>query len=133
MSKLPHLLIEGMITSSVCAGGQHKRTSTFVGELLYVLRILEQAYCRSLRGWPAGQEHSWAQATTLTCSCTRVVGPTFAARKPLYLESLEGKRGNPRNKPPFPAVQGLYARPTVVNNVESIAAVVPVIVNDGWR
>jgi NADH-quinone oxidoreductase subunit F len=43
---------------------------------------------------------------------------------------LEGKRGNPRNKPPFPAVQGLYARPTVVNNVETIAAV-PVIVNEG--
>jgi NADH-quinone oxidoreductase subunit F len=46
------------------------------------------------------------------------------------LESLEGKRGNPRIKPPFPAVKGLYGRPTVVNNVETIAAVVP-IVNDG--
>jgi NADH-quinone oxidoreductase subunit F len=43
------------------------------------------------------------------------------------LESLEGKRGNPRIKPPFPAVKGLWGRPTVVNNVESIAAVVPII------
>jgi NADH-quinone oxidoreductase subunit F len=46
------------------------------------------------------------------------------------LESLEGKRGNPRIKPPFPAVKGLWDCPTVVNNVETIAAVVP-IVNDG--
>ncbi|VTQ07741.1 NADH-quinone oxidoreductase chain 1 [Sphingobacterium daejeonense] len=46
------------------------------------------------------------------------------------MESLEGKRGNPRIKPPFPAVAGLYGCPTVVNNVESIAATVP-IVNDG--
>jgi len=46
------------------------------------------------------------------------------------LESLEGKRGNPRIKPPFPAVKGLYECPTVVNNVETIAAVVPII-NDG--
>jgi NADH-quinone oxidoreductase subunit F len=46
------------------------------------------------------------------------------------LESLEGKRGNPRIKPPFPAIAGLYGCPTVVNNVESIAAVVPII-NDG--
>jgi NADH-quinone oxidoreductase subunit F len=43
------------------------------------------------------------------------------------LESLEGKRGNPRLKPPFPAVKGLWERPTVVNNVESIAAIVPII------
>ena len=47
------------------------------------------------------------------------------------LESLEGKRGNPRIKPPFPAIAGLYGCPTVVNNVESIAAVVPIVNNGG--
>jgi NADH:ubiquinone oxidoreductase subunit F (NADH-binding) len=47
------------------------------------------------------------------------------------LESLEGKRGNPRNKPPFPAVKGLYGCPTVVNNVETIAAVTSIVNNGG--
>src|SRR5204863_1244089 len=57
-------------------------------------------------------------------------GAYICGEETALLESLEGKRGNPRNKPPFPAVAGLYGCPTVVNNVETIAAVVP-IVNDG--
>lgn len=57
-------------------------------------------------------------------------GAYICGEETALLESLEGKRGNPRIKPPFPAVSGLYGRPTVVNNVETIAAVVS-IVNDG--
>src|SRR3546814_350016 len=57
-------------------------------------------------------------------------GAYICGEETALLESLEGKRGNPRIKPPFPAVSGLYNRPTVVNNVESIAATVPII-NDG--
>jgi NADH-quinone oxidoreductase subunit F len=57
-------------------------------------------------------------------------GAYICGEETALLESLEGKRGNPRIKPPFPAVKGLWGCPTVVNNVESIAAVVP-IVNDG--
>src|SRR5690606_1278049 len=57
-------------------------------------------------------------------------GAYICGEETALLESLEGKRGNPRIKPPFPAIAGLYGCPTVVNNVESIAAVVP-IVNDG--
>jgi NADH-quinone oxidoreductase subunit F len=57
-------------------------------------------------------------------------GAYICGEETALLESLEGKRGNPRIKPPFPAIAGLYGCPTVVNNVETIAAVVP-IVNDG--
>jgi NADH-quinone oxidoreductase subunit F len=57
-------------------------------------------------------------------------GAYICGEETALLESLEGKRGNPRIKPPFPAIAGLYGCPTVVNNVESIAAVVPII-NDG--
>src|SRR5690606_28666703 len=57
-------------------------------------------------------------------------GAYICGEETALLESLEGKRGNPRIKPPFPAVSGLYGCPTVVNNVESIAATVPII-NDG--
>src|SRR3546814_18171125 len=57
-------------------------------------------------------------------------GAYICGEETALLESLEGKRGNPRIKPPFPAVSGLYNRPTVVNHVESIAATVPIF-NDG--
>ena len=57
-------------------------------------------------------------------------GAYICGEETALLESLEGKRGNPRLKPPFPAVKGLWGCPTVVNNVETIAAVVP-IVNEG--
>ena len=60
----------------------------------------------------------------------RGAGAYICGEETALLESLEGKRGNPRIKPPFPAVKGLWDCPTVVNNVETIAAVVP-IVNDG--
>jgi len=58
-------------------------------------------------------------------------GAYICGEETALLESLEGKRGNPRLKPPFPAVAGLYASPTVVNNVETIAAVVPIIMMGG--
>jgi NADH-quinone oxidoreductase subunit F len=60
----------------------------------------------------------------MMCINKKIIAPNQS------LESLEGKRGLPRIKPPFPAVKGLYGCPTVVNNVETLAAVVPII-NDG--
>jgi NADH-quinone oxidoreductase subunit F len=58
-------------------------------------------------------------------------GAYICGEETALLESLEGKRGNPRMKPPFPAVKGLWGNPTVVNNVESIAAVVPIVNHGG--
>ena len=65
-----------------------------------------------------GSRHS-----TSTSSCTAAPAPTSAARRPALLDSLEGKRGNPRLKPPFPANQGLYQGPTLINNVETLCNV----------
>ncbi|MGY2134180.1 NADH-quinone oxidoreductase subunit NuoF [Hymenobacter sp. HD11105] len=128
MSKLPHLLIEGMITSSYALGA---RTSYIYirGELLYVLRILEKAIAEAYAAGFLG-ENILGSGYSLDLHVHPGGGAYICGEETALLESLEGKRGNPRNKPPFPAVQGLYARPTVVNNVESIAAV-PVIVNEG--
>src|SRR5438309_6581631 len=56
-------------------------------------------------------------------------GAYICGEETALLESLEGRRGQPRLKPPFPAVAGLYARPTVVNNVESIASVPSIVLN----
>lgn len=128
MAKLPHLLIEGMITSSYALGAN---TSYIYirGELLYVLRILEKAIAEAYAAGFLGK-NILGSGYDLDLHVHPGGGAYICGEETALLESLEGKRGNPRNKPPFPAVQGLYARPTVVNNVESIAAVVP-IVNDG--
>ncbi|MCA8832774.1 NADH-quinone oxidoreductase subunit NuoF [Hymenobacter pini] len=128
MSRLPHLLIEGMITSSYALGAN---TSYIYirGELLYVLRILEKAIAEAYAAGFLGK-NILGSGYDLDLHVHPGGGAYICGEETALLESLEGKRGNPRNKPPFPAVQGLYARPTVVNNVESIAAV-PVIVNDG--
>ncbi|HRH65126.1 MAG TPA: NADH-quinone oxidoreductase subunit NuoF [Bacteroidia bacterium] len=128
MERIPHLLIEGMITSSFALGAN---TSYIYirGEYYYVARILEKAIEEAYaNGWLGknivGTDYSLDLYVQLGA------GAYICGEETALLESLEGKRGNPRIKPPFPAVAGLYGCPTVVNNVETIAAVVP-IVNDG--
>jgi NADH-quinone oxidoreductase subunit F len=128
MEKIPHLLVEGMILSSYALGAN--RSYIYIrGEFMYVLEILQkaiqEAYAKGYLGkniFGSGFDHDLV--------VTPGGGAYICGEETALLESLEGKRGNPRIKPPFPAVKGLWASPTVVNNVESIAAVVP-IVRDG--
>ncbi len=129
MERIPHYLIEGMITSSYALGAN---TSYIYirGEYFYVARILEQAIDEAYaNGWLGknilGTEYS------LDLYVHVGAGAYICGEETALLESLEGKRGNPRNKPPFPAVAGLYGCPTVVNNVETIAAVVPIVTDGG--
>ena len=128
MSRIPHILIEGMITSSYALGAN---TSYIYirGEYYYVAQILEKAIAEAYaNGWLGknilGSDYS------LDLYVQVGGGAYICGEETALLESLEGKRGNPRIKPPFPAIAGLYGCPTVVNNVETIAAVVPII-NDG--
>lgn len=128
MEKIPHALIEGMITSSYALGAN---TSYIYirGEYFYVLRILEKAIAEAYaNGWLG--KNILGSGYNLDLYVHPGAGAYICGEETALLESLEGKRGNPRIKPPFPAVAGLYACPTVVNNVETIAAVVP-IVNEG--
>ncbi|WP_207433143.1 NADH-quinone oxidoreductase subunit NuoF [Sabulibacter ruber] len=129
MEKLPHLLIEGMITSSYALGC---RTSYIYirGELLYVLRILEKAIAEAYANGFLG-ENILGSGYSLDLHVHPGGGAYICGEETALLESLEGKRGNPRNKPPFPAVWGLYGCPTVVNNVESIATVPWIVTNTG--
>ena len=128
MERIPHLLVEGMITSSFALGAN--TSYVYVrGEYFYVARILEQAIAEArAAGWlgknilGSGFDHDIHVQVG--------AGAYICGEETALLESLDGKRGNPRIKPPFPAVKGLYDCPTVVNNVETIAAVVP-IVNEG--
>jgi NADH-quinone oxidoreductase subunit F len=128
MEKIPHLLIEGMILSSFALGANQ----SFIyirGEFMYVLNILEKAIAEAYSKGYLGK-NILGSGYDLDLVVTPGGGAYICGEETALLESLEGKRGNPRIKPPFPAVKGLWGCPTVVNNVESIAAVVP-IVRDG--
>src|SRR6188768_398495 len=125
MEFLPHLFIEGMIISSF-ALGSNVSYIYIRGEYAWIPDILEQAIEEAkANGWLG---HN-ILGTGFDCEIYvhRGAGAYICGEETALIESLEGKRGNPRIKPPFPAIQGVWMRPTVVNNVESIAAVVPII------
>jgi NADH-quinone oxidoreductase subunit F len=125
MERIPHLLIEGMIVSSYALGA--KTSYIYIrGEYMYIVRILEkaidEAYAAGLLG-----KNILGTDFSLDLYVHPGAGAYICGEETALLESLEGKRGNPRLKPPFPAIAGLYACPTVVNNVESIASVVSIV------
>src|SRR3954470_6352071 len=125
MEKIPHVLIEGMITSSFALGA--KTSYIYIrGEYFYVARILEKAIDEA---YAAGLLGKNILGTDFSHDCYVQVGggAYICGEETALLESLEGKRGNPRIKPPFPAIAGLWGCPTVVNNVETIAAVCPIV------
>jgi NADH-quinone oxidoreductase subunit F len=125
MEFIPHLLIEGLIVSSFALGSN----ATYIyirGEYAWIVDILEQAIAEAKsNGW-LGKN---ILGTGFDCEIyvQRGAGAYICGEETALIESLEGKRGNPRIKPPFPAVQGVWMRPTVVNNVETLAAIVPII------
>lgn len=128
MEKIPHLLIEGMIVSSYALGAN---TSYIYirGEYSWIVHILERAIAEAYRaGWLG--KNILGSGYDLELYVNPGAGAYICGEETALIESLEGKRGNPRIKPPFPAVKGLWQCPTVVNNVETICAVAP-IVNDG--
>lgn len=125
----PHLLIEGMILGSYALGA---RTSYIYirGEMFYVLRILEKAIDEAYRMGFLG-ENILGSGYSLDLYCHPGAGAYICGEETALLESLEGKRGNPRAKPPYPADIGLYDCPTVVNNVETICALPWILNNTG--
>ncbi|WP_341907325.1 MULTISPECIES: NADH-quinone oxidoreductase subunit NuoF [Fluviicola] len=128
MEKIPHLLVEGMIVSSY-ALGCNQSYIYIRGEYMWVLEIVEKAIAEAYANGFLGK-NILGSGYDLDLAIAPGGGAYICGEETALIESLEGKRGNPRIKPPFPAVKGLWGCPTVVNNVESIAAVVP-IVNDG--
>jgi len=128
MEFIPHILIEGMIVASFALGSN---TSYIYirGEYDWVTDILEDAIAEAKQnGWLG--KNIQGSGYDLEMYVQRGAGAYICGEETALLESLEGKRGNPRIKPPFPAVKGLWGCPTVVNNVETLAAVVPII-NEG--
>jgi NADH-quinone oxidoreductase subunit F len=125
MEFLPHLLIEGLIVSSY-ALGSHVTYIYIRGEYAWIIDILETAIAEAKNNGFLGT-NILGSGFDLEIYVHRGAGAYICGEETALLESLEGKRGNPRIKPPFPAVRGAWDRPTVVNNVETLAAVVPII------
>jgi NADH-quinone oxidoreductase subunit F len=129
MTHIPHLLVEGMIISSFALGAN--TSYIYVrGEMMPQIRILEKAIAEAKANGFLGK-NIMGSGYDLELYVHPGAGAYICGEETALLESLEGKRGNPRLKPPFPAVSGLYNCPTVVNNVETIAATVPIIANGG--
>ncbi|MBK6872103.1 MAG: NADH-quinone oxidoreductase subunit NuoF [Kineosporiaceae bacterium] len=124
----PQALIEGVIITSY-AIGCHKAFIYLRGEVVHVYRRLLNAVAEAKAKGYLG-DNILGSGFDLDVVVHAGAGAYICGEETALLDSLEGRRGQPRLKPPFPAVAGLYARPTVINNVESIASV-PSIVTGG--
>ncbi|MGB7964277.1 MAG: NADH-quinone oxidoreductase subunit NuoF [Propionicimonas sp.] len=124
----PHTLVEGMIIASY-AIGCHTAFAYVRGEVLHVIRRLQQAVSQAYEAGLLGKDIQ-GSGYDLDIIVHAGAGAYICGEETALLDSLEGRRGQPRLRPPFPAVAGLYASPTVINNVESIASV-PSIINHG--
>jgi NADH-quinone oxidoreductase subunit F len=124
----PQSLIEGAIIASYAI--RANRAFIYVrGEVLHVIRRLHHAVAEAYGAGYLG-ENILGSGFSLDVTVHAGAGAYECGEETALLDSLEGRRGQPRLKPPFPAIAGLYACPTVVNNVESIASV-PYIVRHG--
>ena len=125
MEHLPHRLLEGLIVSAYALGV--KTCYIYVrGEFKEIIGILGKAIQEAKKHGFLG-EKILGTDYSLEIFVHPGGGAYICGEETALLESLEGKRGNPRIKPPFPAYKGLYGCPTMVNNVETIAAVGPII------
>jgi NADH-quinone oxidoreductase subunit F len=124
----PHLLIEGMIVSAHALKAVHNYIyirGEMMREYLVLQKAVDEAYQRGFLG-------KNILGTGLECHITvhRGAGAYICGEETALLNSLEGERGQPRLKPPFPAVKGLFGNPTIVNNVETLMNV-PIIIDKG--
>ena len=125
----PHSVIEGVMIAAL-AVGSHTGYIYIRGEYRYLSKSCRKRLRMPMRAAFWAKTFS-AAATTLTCTGTAAPGAYEVGEESALMESLEGKRGIPRIRPPFPAVVGLWGGPTVINNVETLASVSAH--HSGWR
>jgi NADH-quinone oxidoreductase subunit F len=127
MQRNPHQLIEGIVIASYAAGISH--AFIFIrGEYDRQADILDDAVAEAYEAGYLGQ-NILGSGHNLDLTVHRGAGAYICGEETALLDALEGKRGNPRLKPPFPAVQGLYGGPTLINNVETLSNVSHIVAN----
>jgi NADH-quinone oxidoreductase subunit F len=125
LQKTPHMLLEGLVIASYAA--ELRRAFIYIrGEYALQAGVLEAALGEARAAGYVG-ENILGSGHALSVVVHRGAGAYICGEETGLLDSLEGKRGNPRLKPPFPAIKGLYHGPTLINNVETLATV-PTIV-----
>jgi len=124
----PHQLIEGMIIAGRAIGA-HRGFIYIRGEYRYVLDLVDEAIAEAYQRGYLGQ-NILGSGFDYDLLIHTGAGAYECGEESALMESLEGKRGYPRIKPPFPAVVGLYGCPTIINNVETLSAV-PAIIREG--
>ncbi len=130
MQKNPHMLIEGILIASWAA--EIDRAFIYIrGEYAYQADILDAAIAEAYEAGYIG-ERILGSEHSVSLVLHRGAGAYICGEETGLLDSLEGKRGNPRLKPPFPAIEGLYDGPTLVNNVETLYTV-PAIMKLGGK
>jgi len=125
MLRIPHAVIEGIVITCHAIGAN----TAFVylrGEYLEEFEVMKAALEEAQAAGFVGANVAGSE-TSVTIVVHRGAGAYICGEETALLESLEGKRGQPRSKPPFPAISGVYASPTLINNVETIATVPTVI------
>ena len=129
IEKDPHLLIEGMIIAAYAIGSNPMAYIYIRGEFHYgstvLVKALEEARAKGFLG-----KNIFGSGFDFDITVHRGAGAYICGEETGLIESVEGHRGQPRVKPPFPAVVGVFGGPTVVNNVETLACV-PLIVKNG--
>jgi NADH-quinone oxidoreductase subunit F len=122
----PHSMLEGI---AICAlATQVDVAYIFIrGEYHRQAKVLEKAVKEAYEKGVFGQQGIYGSNHKLECYVHRGAGAYICGEETGLLEALEGKRGWPRNKPPFPAIAGAFARPTVINNVETLCLLPPII------
>jgi NADH-quinone oxidoreductase subunit F len=127
MERNPHQLLEGVAIAAYAIGCQ-KAFIYIRGEFLYIGEILDTAIADAYAGGYLG-ENIFGSGYNIEIVVHRGAGAYICGEESALLDSLEGYRGFPRLRPPFPAVKGLYGQPTVINNVETIANVSHIVSN----
>jgi NADH-quinone oxidoreductase subunit F len=128
MHKNPHQLVEGCLISALAAGARY--AFIFIrGEYWEIADTLDRAVAEAYEAGYAG-ENILGTGVAIDVVVHRGAGAYICGEETALLDALEGKRGNPRLKPPFPAIEGLYGGPTLINNVETLSNV-PHIVSRG--
>ncbi|HXW59298.1 MAG TPA: NADH-quinone oxidoreductase subunit NuoF [Solirubrobacteraceae bacterium] len=129
LQKTPHMLIEGIIIAA--HAGEIERSFIYIrGEYEWQADILATAIAEARAAGYLG-ENILGSGHSLSLVLHRGAGAYICGEETGLLDSLEGKRGNPRLKPPFPANQGLYQGPTLINNVETLATVPAIMAMGG--
>src|SRR5437868_9646391 len=129
MEKDPHLLIEGMIIAGYAITSNPRSYIYIRGEFYYGATVLEKALAEAREKGFLGK-NIFGSGFDFDITVARGAGAYICGEETGLIESIEGHRGQPRVKPPFPAIVGVFGGPTVVNNVETLACV-PLIVDKG--